>query len=296
MKNCGIYVIKNTINDEVYVGQSVDIFARWAAHKQAAKNPRDMSHNTKIHLAMEQLGIDNFFCEILELCEYQNLSEREIFWISQYNSYYNGYNMTLGGESNKGETNGRALLTEDMVKDIRLAYAAHIPFREVLEKYKDTISKRGLQKVWHGENWKYVMMEVYTDENRKWHATSAKANAKGNLNLGENNQKRACTENEIKRIRELRAQGLSYTAIGKQVGRSASVVRKYCLFQESTKPNKIGTSLQVKNVETGLVFDSQKQAGLWAKCDHHLISKCKNTKKSAGTVPTTGDPAHWIEL
>lgn len=294
MKKCGIYIIRNKINDLVYIGQSVDIFSRWTAHKQAAKNPNDLSHKTQIHQAMKKLGIDNFYLEILEECDYQKLTEREIYWIAKYDSYNNGYNMTLGGESNKGETNGRALLTQEMVEDIRLAYNNHVPFREVYEKYKNTISKRGLQKVWRGENWRFVMMEVYTDKNKKWHATYAKANINGNKSLGFNNKQRACSEEEISRMRKLREQGLSYRKISIIVNRSVSVVRKYCLHQECKNLERCGKAIQVKNLETGLVFDSQKQASYWAKCDHHLISTNKNTNKSAGIVPTTGQPAHWI--
>lgn len=292
MKKCGIYIIKNTVNDMVYIGQSVDIKVRWYAHITAAKNEKDLSHHTQIHQAMKNLGIDNFYYEILELCDYDKLSEREIYWIAQYNSYENGYNMTLGGESNKGETNGRALLTEEMVREIRAAYNSHIPFREVYEKYKNTISKRGLQKVWHGENWKHIMMEVYTDENRLWHATAAKGFEQPKLN----NKSKACSEEEIDRMRKLKAQGMSYKKISKIVGRDASVVRKYCLFQECTSPSKIGTAIQIKNIETGLVFESITQAAKWASCSKNTISKYKNTDKSAGIVPSTGEPAHWITL
>ncbi len=294
MKQCGIYIIKNKINDKVYVGQSVDIMVRWYAHKQAAKSfTRD--GRTKIHTAMRELGIDNFYLEILELCDYSKLSEREIYWIDYYDSYNNGYNMTKGGEANIGETNGRALLTEDMVRDIRSAYNSKIPFREVYEKYKNVISKRGLRKVWICETWKYIMPEVYTDENRKWHTTQAKAHADGNKSLGVNNAARACSEEEIAKMRELRAQGTSYMKIAEQLHRSAGVVRKYCLFQECTNKNKT-SGVKVKNVETGLVFDTLVEAATWAKCGSKAISANKNTNKSAGIVVTTGEPAHWVTL
>ena len=293
MKQCGIYIIKNKTNNKVYIGQSVNIKARWYAHIQSAKNPLDQSHHTKIHQAMFKIGIENFYIEILEECEYDKLSEREIYWINYYDSYNKGYNMTLGGESNKGETNGRSLLTEEMVKEIRLAYDNHIPFRQVYEKYKNTISKRGLQKVWRGENWTHIMMEVYTDENRKWHSTMAKGfNQKGIAG----NKQRACSEDEIKLMRKLRKDGFTYQEISKQLNRTISVIRKYCLFQECTNPSKNGAAIQVKNIETGLVFESQKAASIWAQCDYHLISKYKNSNKSAGNIPTTGLPAHWISL
>ena len=64
-----VYIIKNDINDKVYIGQSVDIMCRWYAHKNSAKGKSQDSY-TKIHTVMNELGIDNFYIEILEECEY----------------------------------------------------------------------------------------------------------------------------------------------------------------------------------------------------------------------------------
>ena len=295
MKKCGIYIIKNKINNKVYIGQSVDIMCRWYAHKNSAKDKSQDSY-TKIHTVMNELGIDNFYIEILEECEYSKLDEREIYWIDFFNSYKNGYNMTLGGDSNRGESNGRHLLTEEQVIEIRLAYGNKIPFREVYNKYKGIISKRGLQKVWHFETWKYILPEVYTEENRIWHATMAKANIDGNKKLGKNNKERACNEEEILKMRELREKGLSYKKISEIIGRSASTIRKYCLFQECPSNNKILNSIRVKNIETGLVFDSMTEAAKWARTSYKTISKYKDTTNSAGIVQSTNEPAHWITL
>ena len=295
MKKCGLYIIKNKINNKVYIGQSVDIMCRWYAHKNSAKGKSQDSY-TKIHTVMNELGIDNFYIEILEECEYSKLDEREIYWIDFFNSYKNGYNMTLGGDSNRGESNGRHLLTEEQVIEIRLAYGNKIPFREVYNKYKGIISKRGLQKVWHFETWKYILPEVYTEENRIWHATMAKANIDGNKKLGKNNKERACNEEEILKMRELREKGLSYKKISEIIGRSASTIRKYCLFQECPSNNKILNSIRVKNIETGLVFDSMTEAAKWARTSYKTISKYKDTTNSAGIVQSTNEPAHWITL
>lgn len=295
MKKCGIYIIKNKINNKVYIGQSVDIMCRWYAHRNSAKGKSQDSY-TKIHTAMNKLGIDNFYIEILEECEYSKLDEREIYWIDFFNSYKNGYNMTLGGDSNRGESNGRHLLVEEQVIEIRLAYGNKIPFREVYNKYKGVISKRGLQKVWHFETWKHILPEVYTEENRIWHATMAKANINGNKKIGKNNKERACNEEEILKMRELRKEGLSYTRISEITGRSASTIRKYCLFQECPSNRKFFNSVRVKNIETGLVFDSMTEAAKWAKTSHKIISKYKDTTNSAGIVQSTNEPAHWITL
>ena len=140
------------------------------------------------------------------------------------------------------------------------------------------------------------MPEVYNDENRKWHATQSKANIDGNLHLGSNNKNRACSEEEIAEMRRLRKEGLSYEKIASIVRRSKGVVRKYCLFEESKSLNKAGRSITVKNIETGLVFESYTKAAKWAKCEKDTISKNINTTKTAGVVPTTNEPAHWISL
>lgn len=47
---------------------------------------------------MSKYGIDNFSIEEIEECDDLILAEREIYWIDQYNSYYDGYNATFGGE------------------------------------------------------------------------------------------------------------------------------------------------------------------------------------------------------
>lgn len=298
---CGIYIIKNDINNLVYIGQSVNIKARYWAHVQSAKNEKAQDHYTKIHKAMHDLGIEHFSYSILEKCPLEELDEKEKYYIQKYDSYLHGYNMTLGGESNKYETNGRAILTLAQVEEIRLMYGARIPFREAYKRYEGIISKRGFKKVWGYENWRGILPEVYTDENMEWHATYAKSSHDGNTSLGKNNTLRACSKEEIRQMRELRGQGFSYEKISKMVNRSIGVVRKYCLHRKSPTPQAIGrqpSAIAVRNIETGLVFDSLKQAAKWAGVvnSSHLkkvASKENPNWKTSGRVPSTGEPAHW---
>ena len=48
---------------------------------------------------MLKYGIDNFSFEIIEKCSQKELNEKEIYWISFFDSYRKGYNETTGGES-----------------------------------------------------------------------------------------------------------------------------------------------------------------------------------------------------
>lgn len=91
----GIYKITNKINGKSYIGQSIDINKRWKEHK----NTSSSSNNNDLYKDFEKYGINNFTFEVLEECTRQNLDIKEIYWISQFNTYYNGYNKTLGGQN-----------------------------------------------------------------------------------------------------------------------------------------------------------------------------------------------------
>lgn len=90
---CGIYKITNKLNGKCYIGQSVDIYNRWHEHKYAD------CKDSVIHRAIKKYGKDNFSFEILEKIPREELNEREIYWIKYYDSYNNGYNLTLGGDT-----------------------------------------------------------------------------------------------------------------------------------------------------------------------------------------------------
>lgn len=89
---CGIYKITNLINFKIYIGQSVNIYQRWHAHKYAD------CKDSIIHRAIKKYGIQNFQFEIIEECNKQKLNQRERYWIQYYDSYNSGYNLTPGGD------------------------------------------------------------------------------------------------------------------------------------------------------------------------------------------------------
>lgn len=90
-----IYKIWNEVNDNLYIGQTIcPLQSRWSKHKQDAK-----TRETHLYLAMRKYGIDKFHIEQIEEVPDSELNDREVYWISFYNSYYDGYNSTLGGDS-----------------------------------------------------------------------------------------------------------------------------------------------------------------------------------------------------
>lgn len=93
-----IYKITNTLNDKIYIGQTVKtVEKRFQQHK----NNRNKPYFSQIVLykAFNKYGFENFTCEIIEEVENDKLDEREKYWIEYYDSYFNGYNSTLGGKA-----------------------------------------------------------------------------------------------------------------------------------------------------------------------------------------------------
>lgn len=93
-----IYIITNDINDKVYIGKTyTSIELRWKRHIQDAFR-KDRENNQKFYNALREYGKEHF--QIKELAEFEEgeLEQKEIEYIEFYDSYFNGYNSTLGGE------------------------------------------------------------------------------------------------------------------------------------------------------------------------------------------------------
>lgn len=95
----GIYKITNLINGKSYVGQSIDIHKRWKREIEDSNNANRISYDYPLMRAFRKYGIDNFNFEIIEECCIEDLNEKEIYWIDFYDTFFHGYNQTLGGDT-----------------------------------------------------------------------------------------------------------------------------------------------------------------------------------------------------
>ena len=94
-----IYSIVCKVNGKRYIGQTInDVAERWRTHLQESKTK---SHRP-LYRAISKYGPGMFSIRIIEDdIEYDNLSAREIYWIEQFDTFNNGYNLTTGGEQSK---------------------------------------------------------------------------------------------------------------------------------------------------------------------------------------------------
>ena len=97
MINSGIYKIENVLNNKVYIGLSVDIKKRWSTHKR--KLYANKHSNKHLQSAWNKYGGTAFTFEVIELCEDQLLSNKEIYWADYYRSTLNKtlYNIAACG-------------------------------------------------------------------------------------------------------------------------------------------------------------------------------------------------------
>lgn len=110
-----IYIIRNDVNNKIYIGQAKTTSLRWSGHKSAA---RCHGGFIEIDKAMAKLGIEHFTCEVIEK-QIENYDEREKYWIQYYNCRIpNGYNVEEGGEGAKfGIENSCAVIKDQKIID-----------------------------------------------------------------------------------------------------------------------------------------------------------------------------------
>lgn len=100
MKVCGIYYIKNLVNNKIYIGQANNIYKRWKDHIWKLNNNRH--HNKHLQRAWNKCGEKNFKFEIICECNINRLLDLEKYYIEKYDTFFNGYNLTVGGEGTYG--------------------------------------------------------------------------------------------------------------------------------------------------------------------------------------------------
>ena len=92
-----IYKIYNDVNSKLYIGKTLDTLDnRFKTHINDSKN--NTKNKRPLYNAMNKYGYDKFHIELIEECDIQDLSIREIYWIEYFNTYKDGYNATRGGD------------------------------------------------------------------------------------------------------------------------------------------------------------------------------------------------------
>lgn len=239
----GIYKIENLVNHKCYIGQAVDINKRWRRHRETYTDTTSREYEYPIYRAMRKYGIENFSFEIVEECLREELNEKERFYIEKYDTFFGGYNQTLGGD---GAVNTDFATKEAIIGIISDLENTDMLQREIAEKWNVDISS--VNAINTGRTWHHN--RTYPIQDSLLHLKRQGKNVTGKrkedwicCDCGKQISRGAtrCYSCENIRRASLKKEGLpsreelkklirtnGFTAIGAMYGVSDNAVRKWC--------------------------------------------------------------------
>lgn len=225
----GIYLVTNLINNKKYVGQSTNIGKRWIKHRNYPFNPNCKEYNYSFYQAIRKYGLENFKFEVIEECDVNQLNEREIYWISYYDSFNNGYNMTAGGNSSPHFVN---LNNEKLNKIRELLANTNLTQKQIAEEVN--ISEEMVQGINTGRYWKIdieypIRKHKATLNNRNCSICGKPITRYGTTGMCSNcfaKTQRKMPEVEINELL-LKIYNSNFTAVGREYGVSDNTIRKH---------------------------------------------------------------------
>lgn len=125
-----IYIIKNNVNDLVYIGATTqELNIRFNDHIRATRTKK--TENYRLYTAIKELGEDNFYISLIENypCEdVRELREREGHYIREFNSWKPEY-----GYNKKMETRTKHEYYQDTKEHVK------DKVKEYYDKHKDQV-------------------------------------------------------------------------------------------------------------------------------------------------------------
>lgn len=299
----GIYKITNKINGNSYIGQAKDIYKRWKKEKQESKRANSESYNYPLMRAFRKYGIENFIFEILEECKIEDLNEREIYWIAYYDTFFNGYNQTLGGDNSAVQPKEKIIgVMSDLINTDML-------HKEIALKWG--ISTEMVQGINTGRYWKhdadYPLQKQYKRKATIYYCEKCGKEISHGAKLclechtaKLNSIKTNIPDKEIL-FKHLNDNQGNFTAVGKIYNVSSTTIRKWCvrnglsnhssdykpkkIKKEAKEQKRIVVQLDKNTCEELKCFESISEAlrclGLKNDCGSHISDACSGKRKSA---------------
>ena len=160
----GIYMIKNNINGNFYIGSSKDIKKRWYAHKSTLKLNKHM--NIYLQRSYNKYGKENFSYVLLEKTDIDNLLLKEQEYLDKYKNDKKCYN--IGIKSSGGDNLSNHPNKEEIIKKIK--NSLKIRFQNMNDDEKQQLSKKfqGDKNPNYGNNWTDEMKTEASERSKKY--------------------------------------------------------------------------------------------------------------------------------
>lgn len=198
-----LYKITNVQNNKCYIGWTGrTVEDRWVRHMKDALTHRD---NRKFYNAIRKYDVDYWKVEtLMEVPSIEEAKKKEIELIEEYNSYYQGYNATKGGDGNNGIImSAESNLARSRALKGRPKNYVVFPQRKHLEetKQKIAIKHTGMKKPWVKWTQEQISKRSMT--------------------------RRGLTKEQFDQMHLLRSQGLLIRVIAEKIGSNPDMVKKW---------------------------------------------------------------------
>jgi group I intron endonuclease len=169
-----IYKCKNKISDKVYIGKTIhNLEKRKEQHIVAS-----LKKNTIFYNALRSYGIDNFLWEVIYTAKTnEELNEKEIYYITKYDSINAGYNMVVGGnggynqyavDANRKKRSGKTYEEIYTKNGLKIMKEVAKNFGIIGAKYTRSLSKEKLSEIGkHRNKIRTLMGYAHSDETKQ---------------------------------------------------------------------------------------------------------------------------------
>lgn len=256
-----IYCYTNKINGKKYIGQTIHEKRRMATHKSAK------SKSSQFHSAIKKYGWDNFKYEVLYKRDFINsddasfsLDLMEIYYISLFNTFRNGYNATEGASSCTEEM--RLKRSENMKEN------SYWRGKHLSEETKRKISNSRVGKKYgkHQSSTIKKMSDIKRGENNPFYGKHHTEETKEKLSRI--NRGKIVSEEQMKIISEWNKN---------------KIVSEETKTKISMSHSKSVVQLTIEG-EFVAQFSSSKEAGIKLKISSDVITRCCNHKPHSKTA------------
>lgn len=187
MEHFIVYKTTNTINNKIYIGQ----------HYTENINDNYIGSGLILLKSIKKYGKDNFIKEIIEECDsFDDMNEKETFWINHFNSFVpNGYNIREGGRNSPMSESTKKILSDARKGKYKMGednpnYKAKSFTKETIDKIRNSVIER------YKNDPTYKEKISSTSKNRKRSDESLKKQS--DLSIGINNPNYLFIDDECK--------------------------------------------------------------------------------------------------